>query len=1102
MTSPHDDQVTAPVGTRGRIVTPTPPAPVPVPRAPQPAAAEPVEDRSSLRAPTAEPAGPAGEQAGNAATSDGDVVRATSTMAIATLLSRITGFLRTVMITSTLGGAIASAFQTANQLPNLITEIVLGAVLTSLVVPVLVRAEKEDPDRGEQFIRRLFTLAISLLATITVLAVICAPILTTMMLPEDGQVNTGQAVSFAYLLLPQISFYGLFALFQAILNTKGVFAPGAWAPVVNNLISIGVMALYWLLPGALQPEAASPVTDPHVLLLGLGTTLGVVVQCLILVPYLKRAGVNLRPLWGLDARLKQFGGMAVAIIAYVAISQAGYVVTSRVAASADASAPVVYQNAWLLLQVPYGVIGVTLLTAIMPRLSRNAADGDEEAVVRDLTLGSKLTFIALIPIVIFMTGFGIPIARGLFQYGLFDANQAELLGLTLSFSAFTLIPYALVLLHLRVFYAREEAWTPTFIIAGITGTKVVLTLLAPLVANSPESVVILLGTANGFGFISGAVIGAFLLRRKLGSLGGKAVMATTTWAVIASTVGLAVALAVNWVTNLILPEDIPSVLILVKLAVLGVIFLVVTGIVLSRSGLPEVASLGRALQRIPGMRRFIKVQDAPVEEPAEIAEIQPVFAEDSFMASPVPPPMSAGIVRGPSLVPGAPVSDGRFRLLQDCGSVEGARFWRAREQETGRTVALTFVDTSGRAPMAPLSRAEAAQGAAAVSRATRKLGELGLAAVAPNIEILSYRNGCLVVADWVEGTPLRTVAEGHGLDPRAVALATAPLAQSMATAHAAGLTLGLDNSSRVRISTDATAVLAFPAVLGEASVEKDLGSLNSTLNLLVGSTAETPEQLQAIADESDADAQTVAERLLAFAHDVELEAEAKDPEGYTEPEPELIEADEANEEDPEPAAGFGGREVSWTGFITIGALAMLFVVGMAALTVWLISLIGGESEAAPVDAKSIQAPIQGERETSTPARPPVLLDLGEATAYGAAADNEEATSGDVAAIADGDGNTSWVIKDTEAGFELAVAEPTQLNHVLVSHSRSTGAEYVIHGVNDEGEDKLASGELTRGRHAAELEISEEEYSSVIVEFTSLPSAGKITISEVEITGQP
>ena len=333
---------------------------------------------------------------------------------------------------------------------------------------------------------------------------------------------------------------------------------------------------------------------------GLGTTTAVMVQCLILLPYLKRPALTCAP-WGLDARIKQFGGMALAIITYVAISQLGYVITSRVAAYADAGAPLVYQNAWLMLQVPYGVIGVTLLTAIMPRLSRNAADGDVDAVVRDLTLGSKLTFIALIPIVIFMTGFGVPIARALFQYGAYGAESAEQLGLTISFSAFTLIPYALVLLHLRVFYAREEAWTPTFIIAGITLTKIVLTLLAPLMTSNPDRVVILLGTANGFGFVSGAVIGGFLLKRKLGSLGGKAVTQTVLWASGSGLVGLVVSWVLYWGMNFLLPENLPSIVSLIKVAVLGIIFLIATGLVLSKSSLPEVQNLARALQRIPGM---------------------------------------------------------------------------------------------------------------------------------------------------------------------------------------------------------------------------------------------------------------------------------------------------------------------------------------------------------------------------------------------------------------------------------------------------------------------------------------------------------------------
>ena len=1105
-------------GLRRRIVSPTPPAPVPERRAAVTAAPAPaVEDRSTLRSPSADE---------NKA-SDREVVKATGNMAIATLLSRITGFLRQMLIGATLGTAVGSAFGTANQIPNLITEIVLGAVLTSLVIPVLVRAEKEDSDHGEGFIRRLFTMAFSLLGVITILAVIFAPFLTRMMLPEEGQVNSAQATTFAYLLLPQIFFYGLFALFQAVLNTRNVFGPAAWAPVINNVISISVLLAYQLVPGRLYSTDTPSVDDPHVLLLALGTTLGVAVQAAILLPYLKKARINLRPQWGIDARLKQFSGMAVAIIAYVAISQLGYVITSRVAASADEDAPLLYQNAWLLLQVPYGVIGVTLLTAIMPRLSRNAADGDDEGVVRDLTLGTKLTFIALIPIVIFMTGFGVPIARGLFQYIEFGSAQAELLGLTVSFSAFTLIPYALVLLHLRVFYAREEAWTPTFIIAGITFTKIVLTLLAPLVANSPERVVILLGTANGFGFIAGAVIGAFLLRRKLGSLGGAEVIRTTLWATISAVIGLAAAALANWLMLLILPEDLPSVLILVRIGILGLVFIVATGIVLSRSGLPEVLNLGRALQRVPGFSRFINVrpdEGIAVEEP-ELAEIQPIFDQDAFNSSPVPPPMSAGIVRGPRLVPGAPVSDGRFRLLRDHGSVPGARFWQAREQDTGRTVALTFVDTTGNAPMAPVPPAESARRSAQVSRATRKLGELGLDSVASNIEILSYRSGCLVVADWIEGNDLKTVASSEDLDPQAVAHALAPLFSDTAKAHEAHLIMGLDNRNRIRISTDGTAVLAFPAVLEDATEDSDREALSKAIDLLVESTSPTPQVLRDIAKDASVDAETAMSQADEDEdHTAHSEAEignSEDPhqeeaglsafrlvglaqrlsnfaDGVEEDEVLPVVREQVPEEDlPEEATGFGSRGYTGSSVLIIGVSSTLFVVLMAALTTWILSVVSGDAESTPVSSESIQG---GQATVSS--KPPIMLQVDSV---------ESVPSGrDASAVLDPNSDISWTSKKTKTGLFLTINKPAQLRDVLLSNSGSAGAGFHIYGLKSENFDptrpntssamQLADGTLSVNSDAIDLTETAKEFDSIYIEFTELPKSGEIDITKVQLTG--
>src|SRR5699024_6424722 len=141
----------------------------------------------------------------------------------------------------------------------------------------------------------------------------------------------------------------------------------------------------------------------------------------------------------------------------------------------------------------------------------------------------------------------------------FSADDAQVLGVTLSFCAFTLIPYALALLHLRVFYALVEAWLPTCIIAGAAFAKAVVPTLSPLVAGSPERVVILLAASNGFGFIAGAVIGAFLLRRKLGNLGGPEVMSTTYWAVGASLVGLIPSALLMWFMNWLMPDSAPSV---------------------------------------------------------------------------------------------------------------------------------------------------------------------------------------------------------------------------------------------------------------------------------------------------------------------------------------------------------------------------------------------------------------------------------------------------------------------------------------------------------------------------------------------------------------
>lgn len=540
-------------------------------------------------------------------TSDSSVIRSTGSMAVANLASRITGFVRMILILAVLGPAVASAFNIANTLPAMITELVLGSVLTAMFMPLLARSAREDPDGGVAFIRRLVTLTGTVGFAAAAIAVFCAPLLTLLNL-GDGEVNTDLATAFAYLLLPQIFFFGLFSVLMAVLNYNEVFKPAAWAPVCNNVVAIGTLSLYALIGSRIDPDAPVKMFSPEILLLGLGTTFGIVVQAAVLLPALKRCGIDLRPLWGIDTRLRQFGPSAAAGFVYVLISQVGLVVTNRIGSAADASAVAIYQTHWLLLQVPYGVIGVTLLTAINPRLADNGTAGRTRAVVRDVSLGTRLLLVGLVPVLSAMAVFGGPIAQGLFAYGRFDADRADILGMTLTAGAFTLVPYAIVLLQQRVYYAREDYWTPTATILVVTVVRVVASLLVPAFAQERSHVVVGLALANGIGWVVGAALGFVLLRRALGPLDGRQMLRTAAVVVPVSLLSCLVALGLDRLLHLGgLADAFGSPGSVLRVAIDVLVSFALIGLVLMRSRLPELAGVrpvvSGVVRRLTGGRR-------------------------------------------------------------------------------------------------------------------------------------------------------------------------------------------------------------------------------------------------------------------------------------------------------------------------------------------------------------------------------------------------------------------------------------------------------------------------------------------------------------------
>ena len=236
--------------------------------------------------------------------------RSSGVMAVANLVSRITGFLRQIVLVGVLGvGVLNDAYTVSNTLPNIVYELLFGGVLTSVMVPLLVRAQKEDADGGETYVRRLITLTGVALVFGTAIAVLAAPLLTRLYLGgQSATANPELATALAYLLLPQIFFYGLGALLGAILNTRGSFAAFAWAPVLNNVVVLVVLGVYALMPGEISLDPVR-MGEPKLLVLGIGTTLGIVVQALVLLPALRRTGFVYRPRWGWDPRLSAAGGL-------------------------------------------------------------------------------------------------------------------------------------------------------------------------------------------------------------------------------------------------------------------------------------------------------------------------------------------------------------------------------------------------------------------------------------------------------------------------------------------------------------------------------------------------------------------------------------------------------------------------------------------------------------------------------------------------------------------------------------------------------------------------------------------------------------------------
>ena len=482
-------------------------------------------------------------------TSSSSILSASTVMAAGTVVSRLTGFVRASLLAAAIGLTLhADVFNVANTIPNSLYILVAGGVFNSVLVPQLVRAIKNDEDGGDAYANRIITLSALVLAGVTAVLVLLAPWVLRLLADDsfftdpDLAAERESLIDFARWCMPQIFFYGMFVLWGQILNARGRFGPMMWAPILNNLISIAVIVTY-LVVYAGEP-ATGGFTFEQELLLGLGSTLGIVAQAAILIPYLRASGFFIRP--RVDFRGAGLGHtvrLGLWTIGFVIVNQiAFYVMVHRATSGTTAGATdgsteaatgyTVYANAFLLTQVPHSIVTVSLATAVMPLLSRLAADDRRRDVAAELSGTLRLVLAIIVPFAVALTVLGPALATVMFSWGQ-AAGDTSGLGRTIIAFAPGLLMFSVHYMVLRGFYACEDTRTPFFIQCVVAATNISFTIgLTLLVA--PANVAPALALAYGAAYLVGGLLSLGVLSRRLGGLGGRSLLRFIARAVAAA----------------------------------------------------------------------------------------------------------------------------------------------------------------------------------------------------------------------------------------------------------------------------------------------------------------------------------------------------------------------------------------------------------------------------------------------------------------------------------------------------------------------------------------------------------------------------------------
>lgn len=471
----------------------------------------------------------------------GAYVRNTALMTVGTTLSRLTGYVRIAAQTAALGvtvGALGDVYTRANTTPNIVYELILGGILTSVFVPVFVDHQRRHGREGAFDLgRRVLTLALVMLAAVAAVGIVFAPqIMRLYLVASDAPDRAAQIDLGVFLLrwfMPQVVFYGIAAIAGGLLNAERRFGPPMFVPILNNLVVIATFAAYATIraDGSSAPSVVG-ITGFEKTLLGAGTTLGVVAMTVALWPSLRRTGFRWRLAggWG-HPGIRRIVRLSGWVLVYVAANQAAYLAINVLAGGIGVARFQIYATAFIIFLLPHSIFAVSIFTALLPAMADRWSSGDLVGVRDRFSLGLRDTVVVIVPAAFAFLVLAEPIVSLLLEHGQANLEDARLIARTLQGFAVGLPFFSAFQLITRTFYATQDSRTPAFVNVGaaIVTVAVDVVLVRAIGWDVPG-----LALGHAVSYVFATVVGLVVLRTKISSIDGARIWRTIARAVPAA----------------------------------------------------------------------------------------------------------------------------------------------------------------------------------------------------------------------------------------------------------------------------------------------------------------------------------------------------------------------------------------------------------------------------------------------------------------------------------------------------------------------------------------------------------------------------------------